>query len=169
MNSSTISPIQHITPPPCLVASPLQLQPTITQSTPACLLLPGQIIIKIDVILPEAATVVKQRMLGPPIMQLKTPQLVLRTLGFHRPHSCNGQCLWRCMGPQRTAAPVKQLLLATINGGADDKVVAPGAHIQPAKLLPHAAEISQRKLIYCKKSQTRSKKETRARAYKKPF
>ena len=41
MNSSTISPIQHITPPPCLVASPLQLQPTITQSTPACLLLPG--------------------------------------------------------------------------------------------------------------------------------
>ena len=46
------------------------------------------------------------------------------------------------MGPQRTAAPVKQLLLATITGGADDKVIALGVHIQPANLLLHAAEIS---------------------------
>ena len=65
MNNSTISPMQHIPPPPRLVASTLQLQPAITQSTAALLLLLGKIIIKIDAILLEAAAVVEQRMLGP--------------------------------------------------------------------------------------------------------
>ena len=59
MDNRTISPMQHTPPPPRVVASTLQVQPTITQSTAALLLLPGKIIIKIDAIQPEAAAVVK--------------------------------------------------------------------------------------------------------------
>ena len=70
-------------------------------------------------------------MLGPPIMQLQTPQLVLRALQLHQPRSCADSRLWGCMGSQHVAAPVKLLLAAAIYEAADDKAVAPGVHSLP--------------------------------------
>ena len=50
----TISPVQNVTPQPCLVASSLQLQPAIAQATPALQVLLSEIIIEVDAILPQA-------------------------------------------------------------------------------------------------------------------
>ncbi len=50
----TISPVQNVTPLPCLVASSLQLQPAITQATRALQLLLSEIIIQVDAVLPQA-------------------------------------------------------------------------------------------------------------------
>ena len=67
MDAITISPVHNVTPPPCLVASGLQLQPATAQGTPALQLPLSKIIIKVDAVPSQAVAMMEQRMLGPAI------------------------------------------------------------------------------------------------------
>ena len=81
MNTLTISPMQHISPPPCLFAILLQLQLVKLvghQAAPAIHLLGGEIIIHVDVVLAEAAAMMKHDMLGLSVIKLETPNCMRR-------------------------------------------------------------------------------------------
>ena len=66
VDAITISPVQNVTPPPCPVASSIQLQPATAQATPALRLLLGKIIINVDAVPSQAVAMMEQSMLGPP-------------------------------------------------------------------------------------------------------
>ena len=51
------------------------------------------------------------------------------------------QWLGCCMRPQESSASIKQLLLAAICGGMDDKIGVPGP-VKLADLLPHVLQLS---------------------------
>ena len=85
MKPIMVSPMQDIPPPPCLVASTLELQLGCSQAVPALQLPLGEIIIKINVIPPEATAVAKQCMLGLPIWEPQVPEAVVCAAGRHGP------------------------------------------------------------------------------------
>ncbi len=66
-----ISPMKDTPPPPCGVASALQLHTACAQLAPALQLLLSEIIIKADAIASKAAALAEQRMLGLSIWKVK--------------------------------------------------------------------------------------------------
>ena len=83
MNTSSISPKQPVSPPPCPVAQAPQPKPLGGQDLPALQLLLGQFIIQEYVCLPEVLAAPKERMLHWLAVQLQMPQAVRCAMCLH--------------------------------------------------------------------------------------